>query len=94
MNTVRKHIDEIPPMSKERAEEIKSMSDEDIDYSDIPPLDEEFFKKAKLVQRKPKTEQISIRIDIEVLEWFRNHATEKGYQTLINDVLRTYVMHH
>lgn len=94
MNTVRKRIDEIPPMSKERAEELKSMSDEDIDYSDIPPLDEEFFKKAKLVQRKPKTEQISIRIDTEVLEWFRNHATEKGYQTLINDVLRTYVMHH
>ncbi|KJH70315.1 BrnA antitoxin family protein [Aliterella atlantica] len=94
MNTVRKHIDEIPPMSEERAEELKSMSDEDIDYSDIPPLDEEFFKKAKLVQRKPKTAQISIRIDTEVLEWFRNHATEKGYQTLINDVLRTYVTHH
>ncbi len=70
------------------------MSDEDIDYSDIPPLDEEFFKKAKLVQRKPKTEQISIRIDTEVLEWFRSHAREKGYQTLINDVLRTYVIHH
>lgn len=94
MNTVRKHIDDIPPMSEERAEELRSMSDEDIDYSDIPPLDEEFFKKAKLVQRKPKTEQISIRIDTEVLEWFRNHATEKGYQTLINDVLRTYVTHH
>ena len=94
MNIVRKQINEIPLMSKERAEELKSMSDEDIDYSDIPPLDEEFFKKAKLVQRKPKTEQISIRIDTEVLEWFRNHATEKGYQTLINDVLRTYVTYH
>lgn len=56
MNTVRKQIDEIPLMSNERAEELKSMSDENIDYSDIPPLDEEFFKKAKLVQRKPKTE--------------------------------------
>ena len=94
MNTVRKQIHELPLMSQERAEELKSMSDEDIDYSDIPPLDEDFFKKAKLVQRKPKTEQISIRIDTEVLEWFRNHATEKGYQTLINDVLRTYVTHH
>ena len=94
MNTVRKQINELPLMSQERAEELKSMSDEDIDYSDIPPLDEDFFKKAELVQRKPKTEQISIRIDTEVLEWFRNHATEKGYQTLINDVLRTYVTHH
>lgn len=94
MTTVRKHSDEIPTMSKERAKELEAMSDEDIDYSDIPPLDEEFFKNAKLVKRKPKTEQISIRIDTEVLEWFRNHAKEKGYQTLINDVLRTYVIHH
>lgn len=49
MNTIRKQIDEIPQISKERAEELKSMSDEDINYSDIPPLDEEFFKKAKKV---------------------------------------------
>ena len=32
------------------------MSDKDIDYSDIPPLDEEFFKNAKRVLRKAKTE--------------------------------------
>lgn len=94
MTTVRKHSDEIPTMSEERAKELEAMSDEDIDYSDIPPLDEEFFKNAKLVKRKPKTEQISIRIDTEVLEWFRNNDQEKGYQTLINDVLRTYVKHN
>ncbi len=94
MTTVRKHIDEISAMSEERAKEIEAMSDDDIDYSDIPPLDEEFFKNAKLIKRKPRTEQISIRIDTEVLEWFRTHAQEKGYQTLINDVLRTYVSHN
>lgn len=70
------------------------MTDEDIDYSDIPPWDEEFFKNAKLVNRKPRTEQISVRIDTDVLEWFKNHSDEKGYQTLINDVLRTYIQHH
>ena len=69
------------------------MSDEGIDYSDIPPLDDEFFKNAKLVKRSPKIEQISIRVETEILEWFRSHAQEKGYQTLINDVLRTYVKH-
>ncbi len=94
MTTVRKNSDEIPTMSEERAKEIEAMSDQDIDYSDIPPLDEEFFKNAKLVKRKPRTEQISIRIDTEVLEWFRTHAQKKGYQTLINDVLRTYVRHN
>lgn len=94
MTTIRKHIDEIPPMSEERAKELEVMSDEDIDYSDIPPLDEDFFKNAKLVKRKPRTEQISIRVDTEVLEWFKTHAKEKGYQTLINDVLRTYIKHN
>ncbi len=94
MTTVRKDIDEIQPMSKERAKELEAMSDEEIDYSDIPPLDEDFFKSAKLVKRKPRTEQISIRIDTDVLAWFRQQAKGRGYQTLINDVLRTYVQHH
>jgi uncharacterized protein (DUF4415 family) len=93
MTTVRKHRDEIPPVSEQRAKEIEAMSDEDIDFSDIPKLDEEFFKNAKLVERKPRTEAISIRIDRDVLQWFKQHAKNKGYQTLINDVLRTYVEH-
>jgi len=80
------------PLEK-RQKKFLEMPDEDIDYSDIPPLDDEFFKNAKLVKRSPRTEQISIRIDTEVLEWFKSHAQEKGYQTLINDVLRTYVRH-
>jgi len=54
MNTVRKHLDEIPSMNAERAKELETMPDENIDYSDIPPLDEEFFKKAKRVERKLK----------------------------------------
>jgi uncharacterized protein (DUF4415 family) len=78
---------------EERQKKFLTMSDEDIDYSDIPPLDDEFFKNAKLVKRSPQTEQISIRVETEILEWFRSHAQEKGYQTLINDVLRTYVKH-
>jgi uncharacterized protein (DUF4415 family) len=78
---------------EERQKKFLAMSDEDIDYSDIPPLDDEFFKNAKLVKPNPKTEQISIKLDSEILEWFRNHAQEKSYHDLINDVLRTYVKH-
>ena len=33
MNTVRKKIDEIPSMRQERAEELRSLSDENIDLS-------------------------------------------------------------
>ena len=82
---------------EEREKRLAEMPDEDIDFSDIPELDEAFFKNAKLVKRQPNTEAISIRVDTETLEWFRttakNHPEIRGYQTLINDVLRTYVTH-
>ena len=85
-----------PNMSLEdRERKLAEMPDEDIDFSDIPELDEEFFQNAKLVKKKPRTEAISIIIDTETLEWFRNYAKNKedirGYKSLINDVLRTYV---
>ncbi|MFM7437949.1 MAG: BrnA antitoxin family protein [Microcystaceae cyanobacterium] len=84
----------LPDLSlEERQKKFLEMSDEDIDYSDIPSLDDEFFKNAELVTRTAQTEQVSIRLDVEILEWFRNHAQETSYQTLINDVLRTYVKH-
>src|SRR5260370_17269125 len=37
------------PISKKRLAEIAAIADEDMDTSDIPEADEEFFKKAKLV---------------------------------------------
>lgn len=87
-----------PDMSlEEREKKLAEMPDKDINFSDIPELDETFFNNAKLVKRKPATEAISIRVDTDTLEWFRsyakNHPEIKGYQTLINDVLRTYVTH-
>jgi uncharacterized protein (DUF4415 family) len=67
---------------------LESMTDEEIDYSDIPPLDDEFFATGEL--RMPTTKPlISIRIDPEVLTWFRSQGP--GYQTRINAVLRLYM---
>ena len=37
----------------------------------------------------PRKAHINIRLDADVLEWFRK--TGKGYQTRINNVLRAYV---
>jgi len=90
MNIIRKTRNQIPPMTPERAEEIKAMSDEDIDCSDIPELDEDFFKNAQRVQY-PKTN--NIRIKSHLIDWFKNHANEKSYETLINNVLEDYVQH-
>lgn len=67
---------------------IDRMTDEEIDTSDIPPLDEKFFAEAELrmPQAKPS---ITIRLDPDVLDWFKSQG--RGYQTRINMVLRRYM---
>jgi len=65
-----------------------SDSDDGIDFSDIPKLGPDFWKKARL--RMPqKKDSITIRVDHDVLEWFRGMG--RGYQTKINAVLRSYM---
>ncbi len=69
---------------------IDTLKDADIDYSEIPDLStlgEEFWSKAVVKQAESKA-QITIRVDREVLDWFR--AQGKGYQSRINAVLRAY----
>jgi uncharacterized protein (DUF4415 family) len=71
------------------------MRDEDIDYSDNPKWTPEMFAKAVLragLQPVPRKEQITLRLDGDVLEWFRRRGP--GYQTQINALLRAYMNEH
>ncbi len=64
---------------------IDRMKDSDIDYSDISPLGAEFFKKATVAWPPPK-QQLTIRLDADVLDWLKGNG--RGYQTRINHILR------
>ncbi|MDP6417491.1 MAG: BrnA antitoxin family protein [Gammaproteobacteria bacterium] len=64
------------------------MRDEDIDLSDIPELDKNFWKHAKVV-RPDTTQQVTLRVKKSVLEYFK--AGGKGYQTRMNQVLESFV---
>jgi uncharacterized protein (DUF4415 family) len=64
---------------------IDRMKDSDIDYSDIPPLDKSFLKKAT-TSWPPAKKQLTIRLDEDLLHWLKRHG--KGYQTRINRILR------
>ena len=77
--------------SKTDWDRLNRMDDKEIDYSDIPETDENFWKNAKLVMPANKS-RISIRLDQEVLEWFKSLG--KGYQTKINAVLKSYMDAH
>lgn len=50
------------------------MTDDDIDTSDIPPLTDEFFSKAKL--RMPLSSTIAVKVDPETLAWFQSKGEE------------------
>ncbi len=83
-------LDQLPPLSAEQKAELSALATRDdsgIDYSDIPPLTEEFWNRAVRGRfYKPTKTSTTIRLDADVLAWFR--AQGKGYQTRINAVLR------
>jgi uncharacterized protein (DUF4415 family) len=74
---------------------VDALTDEEIeaavqDDPDAPPLvDDEWFAGAALIMPQPK-EQISIRLDRDVLEHFRKYPR---YQTRINAILRAAMEH-
>ena len=50
-------------------------------------------KQGPVVRPTPGKTRITIRVDTDVLNWFRNQVHKRGggnYQTLINDALREY----
>jgi uncharacterized protein (DUF4415 family) len=76
------------PAIKSDLNRIDELRDEDIDYSDIPELGDDMFAKP-LAPWPPKKETITIRVDSDVLGWFKRQGT--GYQTRMNQVLRRYM---
>jgi len=75
-------------ISRTNWQALDSMSDEDIDYSDIPPLTDEFFEKA-ILQIPPALAKNVIHLDPDVIAWFKSQ--NKDYQTAINDILRRHI---
>ena len=69
-------------------EALARMSDDEIDYSDIPPLDAAFFERAEL--RIPaKQAHAFVQLDPDVLAWFK--AKGPTYRAIVNDALRSYI---
>ena len=71
------------------------MKDEEIDLSDLPEIPPEKFARAvvrKGLQPVARKAQITLRVDADVLEWFRKKGA--GYQSRMNAVLRAYKQAH
>jgi uncharacterized protein (DUF4415 family) len=79
------------PLSQTDWARVDAMTDDDIDLSDAPEMTPEKFARAivrKGLKPVARKSQITLRVDSDVLEWFRAGGT--GYQSHMNAVLRAY----
>ena len=67
------------------------MTDAEIDTSDIPPLDDAFFGRAK--RRLPRSKvAVTVTVDADVLDWYK--AQGATFQERMNAALRIYAEAH
>jgi len=76
---------------KRRLGRVAAQPDSQIDFSEIPPLTEKFWKNAvRNPWYRPRKQQVTLRIDADVLAWLRRDG--KGYQSRLNSVLRNAML--
>jgi uncharacterized protein (DUF4415 family) len=74
-------------------EGLAALSDGDIDTVDIPEAPAESWLHARRGEfYRPLKQPVTIRLDVDVLAWFKENVTSGGYQTEINRVLRQHVL--
>jgi len=86
---VRRTLADSPmtPARKRRLGRLPERPDSEIDFSEIPPLTESFWKNAvRNPFYRPVKQQLTVRLDADVVAWLRRQG--KGYQTRLNRLLR------
>jgi uncharacterized protein (DUF4415 family) len=75
-------------------ESLKKMSDDDIDYSDAPPLSREQLEEvARIVrERKERMPSVTLRIPSQILDKYKELG--KGYTSVMAHVLCEYIQGH
>ncbi|GLS30490.1 Uncharacterized conserved protein, DUF4415 family [Mesorhizobium albiziae] len=71
---------------------VAALPDSEIDVGDIPEAPLENWADARRGHLyRPLKHPVTIRLDADVLAWFKEHAEGRAYQTEINRVLRSHV---
>jgi uncharacterized protein (DUF4415 family) len=87
---VRYSLETLPPLTKVQRTKLRALAsrpETEIDLSDAPEMTNEQWKTAARGQfYRPVKQQITARVDADVLAWLKSHG--KGYQTKINAILR------
>lgn len=82
-------------LSPEQVQELAAlaaMPDDAIDTADIPEAPADSWAQARRGDLyRPVKQPVTMRLDADVLLWFKQHAEGGKYQTEINRVLRRHV---
>ena len=70
---------------------LEAMTDEEIDTSDIPPLDEKFFASARLRMPRGKV-AVTVSVDKDVVDWYQ--AQGEDSKALMSAALKIYAEAH
>jgi uncharacterized protein (DUF4415 family) len=82
----------LSPEQLERLAQLEAMPDEEIDYSDIPPMTaEQWADPRRPAYYKNRKRPVTMRMDADLVDWFKHNAGDKPYQTEINRVLRAHM---
>jgi uncharacterized protein (DUF4415 family) len=79
--------DELDQLAK-----LAALPADQIDIVDIPEAPAENWIHARRGELyRPLKQPVTLRLDADVVTWFKEHAASGGYQTEINRVLRRHV---
>jgi uncharacterized protein (DUF4415 family) len=85
------------PMTAQQKAELKALAglpDDQINTASVPEQ-KDWSGAVRGVFFRPIKRQLTLRLDADLIEWFKAHAREsEGYQTRINKALREYVAQH
>ncbi len=70
---------------------LETMTDEEIDTSDIPPLDEKFFANARLRMPRGKV-AVTVSVEKDVNDWYQAQGEES--KALMSAALKIYAEAH
>ena len=84
----------LTPEQQTELDVLAALPEEQIDTRDMPEV-RDWSGARRGVLYRPVKRQITLRIDADVIEWFRSRRPKgEGYQTNINRALREYVEQH
>ena len=78
-----------PQMTPDQLQALRELRDEDIDTSEIPPLQGRQWRTPGSLVPTENKKQVTLRLDADVVAFFR--ATGRRYQSRMNAVLADYV---